>query len=147
MNPNPVAVDEVLIRTDSGGFGLYAAVVLAQLNLSILTRSPSKPTICAIFLRELRAKRHGDSALFSVDAGGRLTAARSRTSLRFRLACHGIRNASKHVFGEVKFRTYIFKYVWKRGADGGRVAAPSLRRLLGPTLDVTRSDVVALRLA
>jgi putative transposase len=59
-----------------------------------------------VFLRDLREKHHVDDALVLVDAGGHLTPALSRTSLRFQVTRHGNRNAVERVFREIKRRTY-----------------------------------------
>jgi len=49
----------------------------------------------------------------AVDAGGHLTAALSRTSLRFRITRHGNRNAVERVFREVKRRTSLFSNTYR----------------------------------
>nr|WP_256417561.1 hypothetical protein [Halorubrum laminariae] len=61
-----------------------------------------------VFLRVLREKRHVEDTLFLVDAGGHLTVSLSRTSLRFQITRHGMRNAVERVFREVKRRTSLF---------------------------------------
>ena len=66
-----------------------------------------------MFLRDLREKHHVDDALFLVDAGGHLTAALSRTSLRFQITRHGNRNAVEHIFREVKRITSLFSNAFR----------------------------------
>jgi len=138
-NPNRVAVDETAIQFDSDRFWLYAAVDPRTNEFLYVDVFPVQyQQLTLMFLRGLREKHHVDNAFFLVDAGGHLTAALSRTSLRFQITRHGNRYAVEPIFGEVKRSIpLVFKYVQKCGADGGRIMAPSLRRLLEPMVKLT----------
>jgi len=108
-SPNRVAVDETAIQIDSDRFWLYAAVnprTNQFLHVDVFPVQNQQFTL--VFLRDLKEKHHVDDALFLVDAGGHLTAALSRTSLRFQITRHGNRNAVERVFREIKRRTICF---------------------------------------
>ncbi|PHQ46333.1 IS6 family transposase [Halorubrum sp. C3] len=113
-SPNRVAVDETAIQIDSDRFWLYAAVdprTNKFLHVDVFPVQNQQFTL--VFLRDLREKHHVDDALFLVDAGGHLTAALSRTSLRFQITRHGNRNAVERVFREVKRRTSSFSNTFR----------------------------------
>lgn len=97
-SPDRVAVDETAIQIDLDRFWLYAAVdphTTEFLHVGVSTVQNQQFTL--VFLRDLREKHHIDDALFLVDAGGHLTAALSRTPLRFQITRHGNWTAVKYV--------------------------------------------------
>ena len=113
-SPNRVAVDETAIQIDSDRFWLYAAVdphTNDFLHVDVFPVQNQQFTL--VFLRDLREKHHVDDALFLIDAGGHLTAALSRTSLRFQITRHGNRNAVERIFREVKRRTSSFSNTFR----------------------------------
>ncbi len=114
VSPSRVAVDETAIQIDSDRFSLYAAVdprTNEFLHVDVFPVQNQQFTL--VFLRDLREKHHVDDALFLVDAGGHLTAALSRISLRFQISRHGNRNAVERVFREVKRRTSSFSNTFR----------------------------------
>ena len=83
-SPNRVAVDETAIQIDLDRLWLYAAVnprINEFLRTDVFPVQNQQFTL--VFLSETAEKHHVEDTLFLVDAGGHLTAALSRTSLRF----------------------------------------------------------------
>jgi len=106
-NPNHVAVDEIVIHTNSERYWLYAAVH-PDTNRLLHVRLYRTRTYASMFFSELREKHQVDDAVFLVDGAPWLQAACHRHGLRFQHVTHGNRNAVKRVFCKVKHRTNQF---------------------------------------
>jgi len=96
-----------VIHLDDQRYWLYVAVD-SETNKCLHARLfPTRNEgVTSIFLSELTKKHDVDDAVFLVDSGPWLKAARNRHGLRFRHETHGNRNAVEHLFQKVKRRTY-----------------------------------------
>jgi len=96
--PNPVAVDETVIRINDQQFWLYAVADPQTNELLHLQLFPTTTTaLTEIFLNELREKHDVESALFLVGGAKHLQTALRRSGLRFQTERHGNRNAIERI--------------------------------------------------
>jgi len=109
VDPDHVAVDEIVIQLNDERFWLYAAVDPATNRLLHVKFSPTRnQAITEMFLAELREKHLVDDALSLVDSAPWLQAVPHRHGLDYNYEKHGNRNRELRPRRELKRRTNQF---------------------------------------